>query len=365
MTTKDTAKPVNNSDILFIYDAKMCNPNGDPDDENKPRMDYDTETNLVSDVRLKRYIRDYLENKEGKLIFVSRVHGKTVDATQRLAYWISQKVLNDEKEPDKKLKKKAQEIKEILEKGRTPDAAEITNLIDSNDSILDAFLDVRLFGATMPIKGKKGESFTFTGPVQFNWGYSLNRVRLMDSATISSTFAGRTSEGEDEEHGTFGKDYRVYYSLIAFHGIVSGKRAEHTRLTDNDIKLFEKALIKSIPLQATRSKIGQYPRMYVRIEYTDQETLLGDLRRFVRKDISPDIDREDQVRDISEVELNIDELVAELKSGDFKDRVKAIHYWHDKSVASCFERLIEDDVLKKKLVAVNPFNKTGNTEPSS
>ena len=61
----------NNSEILFLYDAKMCNPNGDMDDENKPRMDYDTSTNLVSDVRLKRYIRDYFENVLNKEIFVT------------------------------------------------------------------------------------------------------------------------------------------------------------------------------------------------------------------------------------------------------------------------------------------------------
>ena len=53
----------NNSEILFIYDAKMTNPNGDMDNENKPRMDYDTDTNLVSDVRLKRYLRDYFEKQ--------------------------------------------------------------------------------------------------------------------------------------------------------------------------------------------------------------------------------------------------------------------------------------------------------------
>ena len=86
------AMRMNNSDILFIYDAKMCNPNGDPDDENKPRMDYETETNLVSDVRLKRYIRDYLEDK-GMSIFVAKVKGKTVDATQRLESWLSEKKL--------------------------------------------------------------------------------------------------------------------------------------------------------------------------------------------------------------------------------------------------------------------------------
>ena len=44
----------NSSDFLFIYEAIQCNPNGDPDQENKPRMDYDTNTNLVTDTRIKR-----------------------------------------------------------------------------------------------------------------------------------------------------------------------------------------------------------------------------------------------------------------------------------------------------------------------
>src|SRR5659263_448140 len=74
----------NNSEILFLYDAKMCNPNGDPDDENKPRMDYDRGINLVSDVRLKRYIRDYLMDYRNETIFVSKVNRETVDATGRL-----------------------------------------------------------------------------------------------------------------------------------------------------------------------------------------------------------------------------------------------------------------------------------------
>ena len=54
----------NNSDFLFIYEAIKCNPNGDPDNENKPRMDYDTSTNLVSDIRVKRTMRDYLKTQE-------------------------------------------------------------------------------------------------------------------------------------------------------------------------------------------------------------------------------------------------------------------------------------------------------------
>lgn len=60
------------SDFLFIYEAIQCNPNGDPDQENKPRMDYDTKTNLVTDTRVKRFIRDYLTAKnDEEVVFVN------------------------------------------------------------------------------------------------------------------------------------------------------------------------------------------------------------------------------------------------------------------------------------------------------
>lgn len=337
---------INNSDILFIYDAKMCNPNGDPDDENKPRMDYETETNLVSDVRLKRYIRDYLEDK-GNSIFVAKVEDKTVDATQRLGHWITELVLNDPKETNER-KDKAQKIKAILDKpndlkNKTDDMVE---LIDTENKLLKTFIDVRLFGATMPIKSqKKGQSFTFTGPVQFNWGHSLNKVCLVDSSTISSTFAGRTREGEEDQHGTFGKDYRVYYSLIAFHGIVSCKRAEHTQLSTGDINLLEEALIKAIPLQATRSKIDQYPRLLIRVEYIDGWSFIGDLRRYVKFETVNNI-KDSQIRDISQIRLNLDKLREKLIAN--KQIIQNIHYWQDKELAPCFYDLITDNELIDK-----------------
>ena len=68
---------INNSQILYLYDAKLCNPNGDPDEENRPRMDYERELNLVSDLRLKRYIRDYLLDKDHPL-YVQKVDGAPV-----------------------------------------------------------------------------------------------------------------------------------------------------------------------------------------------------------------------------------------------------------------------------------------------
>lgn len=74
---------MNNSEILYLYDAKLTNPNGDPDEENRPRMDYERDINLVSDLRIKRYIRDYLLDK-GYELFVSKVDDKAVTAEGRI-----------------------------------------------------------------------------------------------------------------------------------------------------------------------------------------------------------------------------------------------------------------------------------------
>lgn len=285
---------IKNSEILFIYDAIMCNPNGDPDDENRPRMDYERQRNLVSDVRLKRYIRDYLQNK-GYEIFVAKPEGETVNATQRL----------------KNL---------IKDNGKDISPNKIDK--DGIKWLLSQLIDVRLFGATMPIKSNdsKGSSLTFTGPVQFNWGYSLNKVSLIDSSGITSHFGSE----EGKTQGAMGKDYRVYYSLLAFHGVISGNRAKFTNLQEEDIKLLDEALLKAIPLLATRSKIGQYPRLYLRVQYKDPETILGDFRYHVKPD------KVDGLRDITDYKLDITKLKDNLAQNI--EKIDKIFYWQDENL---------------------------------
>ncbi|MTI59556.1 MAG: type I-B CRISPR-associated protein Cas7/Csh2 [Firmicutes bacterium] len=280
-----------NSDILFLYDAKMTNPNGDPDDENRPRMDYERFRNLVSDLRLKRYIRDYLEQK-GKEIFVSKLEGETVSATVRLDGLAKKLGLKGNKEL-------------------------------TTEMVLENLMDVRLFGATMPIKaadGAKGSSMVFTGPVQFNWGYSLNEVELVESNGITSHF----SSGSDKKQGAMGKDYRVYYSLLAFHGVISAYRAEHTELTEEDLELLREALVKSIPLAATRSKIGQYPRFLLQVEYTDQETLIGDLRDFIG--LSSELESK-KIREINDYQIDVQILIEQLDN--FSEKISTLYIWQD------------------------------------
>ncbi|GFR35133.1 type I-B CRISPR-associated protein Cas7/Csh2 [Thermobrachium celere] len=267
---------MNNNEILYLYDAKLCNPNGDPDEENRPRMDYEREVNLVSDLRLKRYIRDYLLDL-GYDIFVRGVDGKTVNA-----------------------------------EGRTKEFKEFTD-----EWILNNLIDVRMFGATMPVKG---DNKTFIGPVQFNWGYSLNKVELLESS-ITSHFSSDTGNSQ----GAIGKDYRVKYSLIAFFGVVSGKRAERTKLKDEDLELLDRAMKYAIVNLATRSKVGQYPRLYLRVEYKDSHTILGDFRDYITL-----TEKVENIRDIEEVSLDITRLVERLAEN--RDKINRIFYFADSSL---------------------------------
>ena len=175
--------------------------------------------------------------------------------------------------------------------------------------LLARLIDVRLFGATMPIGSEEGAGshITYTGPVQFSWGYSLNRVELLPSSTITSHFAGR-ERGEKGEYGTMGKDWRVKYSFLAFYGLVSAWRARETGLLDTDVKLLGHSLINSLPLIATsRSKIGQTPRLYLRVEYKDDATFLGDFRTRLQ------LGKAEGLESIADVSLDFGPLVEWLK----------------------------------------------------
>ncbi len=298
-----------NSEILFLYDAKRCNPNGDMDNENKPRMDWEAGRNLVSDVRLKRYVRDYLLDQKEEPIFVRKLGDDALKAKEALGLY---KLVHLDGEDEDKLTKgdvnlNKSELKEI------------------GDEVF-GLADIRLFGATIPIEVEdgRGGSSTFTGPVQFNWGYSLNRIdELQESRTITS----HLQTGRSESGAGIGKDYRVNYSFLAFSGGVNARVAESTRMTDEDLELLDEALIEAIPLNRTRSKIGQTPRLYLRVELKDHMTALNDLREFV--DIEPSVP-ESELRDIDELTLQAEELENYLE--DHADVIQAVHYWKDRNL---------------------------------
>lgn len=270
---------VNNGQILYLYDAKLTNPNGNPDEENRPRMDDEREINLVTDLRLKRYVRDYFLD-QGHELYVQKIDGAPVTSDTR--------------------------VKIFAEKNKDEQ-----NIIEA---AMKAWLDVRLFGATITAKGN---NHAITGPVQFNWGYSLHPVKLLESS-ITSHFASSTSKRQ----GAIGKDYRVMYSMLAFSGVISGKRADYTGLSQDDLQLLDQSMVKAIPLLATRSKIGQQPRLYLRLEFASKEFLLKDLRNYIalRTDI-------ESIRDIAEYILDVSKLKSYLAQQ--RDNIKNIVYFAD------------------------------------
>jgi len=278
----------NNSDFLFLYEATQCNPNGDPDQENKPRMDYDTNTNLVTDVRVKRYMRDYLK-ATGKEIFVDMEGENKVSTDSKLKAVIA-RLLNDSAELDKVFQgEKAEIMKAKFEacrkKAKKETSEEILKILQDkkeNDKELnyyllaylvrEKFLDIRLFGSAFAIEGFNK---SYIGPIQLNWGYSLHQVQIMEASSIVTIM--------NDDSSTFGKDYRVHYSLLAFNGTINKYAAQSTGLTEEDRKSFRDSIWESIPALPTRSKLNQYPRLYLEIVYNDgfNNGNFGDLRQYV------------------------------------------------------------------------------------
>lgn len=299
----------NNSDFLFLYEAVQCNPNGDPDEENKPRMDKDTSTNLVTDVRVKRYIRDYLK-QEGAEIFVDMEDDNKVSPDTRLRGII--KRMYEEKQIVKSILGNDEKLHKLFEESiKEEDAEKFVKKLQSkkdfkplNNQILtwlvsDKYLDIRLFGGAFAIEGF---TKTFTGPVQLNWGYSLHPVQLMESNSIVTIM--------NDDSSTFGKDYRVHYSLLAFHGSINKYAAESTRLTEDDIETFRSAIWNSIPANPTRSKLNQYPKLYVEFVYNDGFTngQFGDLRQHITAN-----GKREAIRGLNDLDLDLSKLEALVK----------------------------------------------------
>ncbi len=250
--TETTNRVPSRREILFLYDIRMGNPNGDPD-ENRPRRLPDGRY-YVTDVRLKRFVRDYFEAR-GREILVSTVEGKITNLTGRVGHYLTQ---HNKKQAN---------------------GSELVNII------LDAFIDARLFGSSLAFKEQKEskvkykpEPKTLTGPVQFNMGEVIHEAEeIMIPGT--SVFAS----DEEKSQGTFTDYAALRYALIAFNGVVNEHSAQKSNMTIEDYEALLEALWNGVRTAGnTRSKVGQVPRLLVSIEYqTGVEFQFGNLIDYV------------------------------------------------------------------------------------
>lgn len=294
------------SELLFVFDATDVNPNGDPLNENKPRMDEETGYCLVSDVRLKRTVRDYLSNYKNEEIFVREV-----------------------RKEDGNLATKEEIVRE--------------NYGANSDTILDKCVDIRLFGATLAIGGAGSDQrpITFTGPVQFRMGRSLHRVgepQFHQGNTVMPSGADRT-------RGTFRDEYLLPYGLFGFYGVVNQMAGEKTKLQEADVPLMIDGLWNGTKNLITRSKVGQMPRLLIQVVYNEPYYLMGELDKRIK--VKTDLQQE-ELRDVSQLDLDISSLVADLKGkrekvksvrGEADPRLRLLLDGNSVSLAKAFEGL--------------------------
>lgn len=312
---------MNRSELLFLYDIVDANPNGDPLDSNKPRIDEETEINLVTDVRLKRTIRDYLHDYKDQGIFIKEIkdeNGNIQDAKKRAIDFSS---------PDS-------DYDNINEAKK-----------DIENNILNECIDVRLFGATIPLtikikKKNESSSIKLTGPVQFRMGRSLNKVEIEQ---IKGTGAFASGEGKDQK--TFREEYILPYSLISFYGIINENAAEFTHLSEEDIELLLDGVWNGTKNLISRSKFGQTPRILLQIEYNENNFFIGDLNNKIS--ITHNYDDDKKLRKINELEVDLSNLVKNLKEN--KDKIKKINYKIDNEVifkdGASIEDILEDFII--------------------
>lgn len=313
---------IKKSEILFLYETSYNVPNGDPF-TGEQRYDDETKKILVSDVRIKRFIRSYLEDIKGEHIYVSDKTGAGKSDAKGVITWIAQNWnssnLND--------------IKEIMK----------------------TLIDVRLFGGISTLKDDDAKKIkvekdgtdekvsctnghvNLTGPVQFAaLNPSLNRVNLRVHQTTS-----HLTSSDQKAQGSIATTTLVPYSLIQIHGWVNPAVAQSTALKEADLKLMYEALWYGTNGEGSsfsRSKVGQDSVLLLVIDYVESHDKVYGLDRSIQ--LQPkDNKKEEQIRSMDDYDIDFDKLVNLTKN----KKIKEVRFYTE----------IED--LKKRLSSFEKF----------
>lgn len=287
------------SEILFLYESTYNIPNGDPF-TGEQRYDEETKKILVSDVRIKRYIRDYLFEKKYPIYVVSNKESVDLDGEGAEA---------------------ARRFKKLQ--------MTYTNIKDPEEIILEC-IDVRLFGAIVTIKKKKGKkkaeeesegndtsAFNLTGPVQFALlNPSLNNVDLRMHQN-TSVF----SSSEEKKQGAISTTTIVPYAVNQIHGWINPYSAKYTNLTDKDLNIMFEALWESVNNANTRTKANQNSLLLLHIVYAKSNYKLYGVDNYIKLDTGDK--KDEQLRSIDDYDLNISALIEKVKS----DKIKQVNYY--------------------------------------
>lgn len=227
----------NRYDFVYFFDCKDGNPNGDPDAANSPRIDPQDMRGLVSDVCLKRKIRNYVslakEHVSGYDIFVRQgaVLNEAIQAVHT-------------------------DLKHVLAgKKKTADRGQVRS---ARAEMCKRFFDVRTFGAVMSTGANAGQ---VRGPVQLSFSRSVDPILPLD-LSITRMAVADAKEG-DSPNQTMGRKNLIPYGLYRCHGFISAHLARETGFSEADLELLWQALAQMFDHDRSASRGTMAPQKLV------------------------------------------------------------------------------------------------------
>jgi CRISPR-associated protein Csd2 len=204
----------NRIDFVYLFDVQDGNPNGDPDAGNLPRIDAETGMGLVTDVCLKRKVRNYAQTKKG--------------LAAGFDIFIKEKaILNDE-------------IDKAYSDSTVENADENRRIATARDFMCRNYYDVRTFGAVMSTGKNAGQ---VRGPIQLTFSRSVEPISQTEhSITRLAVATQQEAEKQKGDNHTMGRKSTVPYGLYVCHGFVSANLAKQTGFSEEDLQLFWDAL---------------------------------------------------------------------------------------------------------------------------
>lgn len=207
-------EPISNrSDFVLLYDVVDGNPNGDPDAGNLPRVDPETGEGIVTDVCIKRKIRNYVE--------------LTHDGVPPHSIYVKEGAV---------LNREHMKGYEVL--GKDPEDASRDDVEAVRQYMCENYYDIRTFGAVMGTEVSAGQ---VRGPVQLTFGRSIGPIVSFDH---SITRMAVTNERDLAKERTMGRKSTVPYALYRTHGFISAAQARDTGFSEDDLDLLLKALVE-------------------------------------------------------------------------------------------------------------------------
>lgn len=224
----------NRYDFVLLFDCQDGNPNGDPDSDNSPRFDPETFQGLVTDVCLKRKIRDYVfhrqqndgTQKKGYEIFVQSGH--TLESKQRLPFEVGALKLTPAKEKTA--------------------ADDVTK---ARAWMCEHFFDVRAFGAVMSTT--QFNCGQVRGPVQVTFARSIDRIFSTEHTITRQAFTGE-KDVKPGATGTMGRKHTVAYGLYRAHGFINAMFARQTGFSTEDLDLLWIALANMFDIDRSAAR---------------------------------------------------------------------------------------------------------------